>query len=309
MGSIRACRLCHVGVLTVVLGACTSGSIGDSFAAPSGIDVPRSPNGSPGIDGTAGGSGNPGVIEPDEPAAPSGCSGVACERESAVASSAFPRLSHRQWAASVRDLLFLDAVPEVSRFTNDAPTGTSFDNNGGALVVSAGLATDYETAVEKQAADLVANASRLAKVVPAGLPADLDGYAKGFGSEGDPIEGAQEMHHEIDKLHARLFKYLLDKLASYSTPDGTLLDSGVAAWTNDLAHGVSHGYNNVPWILAGSAGGYLKQGQYVDGGNVTHNRLFNTLLNALGVRKADGSPVDDFGDPSLAKGEIASMKA
>jgi hypothetical protein len=129
------------------------------------------------------------------------------------------------------------------------------------------------------------------------------------GATGDPIEGAQEMHHEIDKLHARLFKYLLDKLAGYSTPEGTLLDAGVAAWTNDLGHGVSHNYQNIPWVLAGSCGGYLKQGQFIDAGNVTHNKLFNTLLNAVGVKKADGSPVDDFGDPSLAKGSIDSLKA
>jgi hypothetical protein len=129
------------------------------------------------------------------------------------------------------------------------------------------------------------------------------------GSEGDPIDGAQDMHHQIDKLHARLFKYLVDKLASYSTPEGTLLDAGFAAWTNDLSHGVSHGYTNIPWVIAGSAGGYLKQGQYVDAGNVTHNKLFNTLLNAVGVRKDDGSPVDDFGDPGLSKGEIAAIKA
>ena len=129
------------------------------------------------------------------------------------------------------------------------------------------------------------------------------------GSEGDPIEGAQEMHHEIDKLHGRLFKYLLDKLSSYTTADGTLLDSGVAAWTNDLGHGVSHTYKNIPWVLAGSCGGYLKTGQYIDAGKVAHNKLFNTLLNAVGARKTDGSLIDDFGDPSLAKGEIDAIKA
>ncbi|MET0386975.1 MAG: DUF1552 domain-containing protein [Polyangiales bacterium] len=129
------------------------------------------------------------------------------------------------------------------------------------------------------------------------------------GAEGDPIEGAQEMHYEIDKLHARLFRYLLDKLSSYGLPSGSLLDQTAAVWTNDLAHGVSHTYQNVPWVIAGSAGGYLKQGAYVDAGNVTHNKLFNTLLNAVGVRKSDGSPVDDFGDPSLDKGEIDVMLA
>jgi hypothetical protein len=80
----------------------------------------------------------------------------------------------------MRDLLFLDAVPDVSGFSNDAPTGTAFDNNGGALVVSAGLETDYETAVEKQAADLVANPARLGRVGPASWPADADGQAKSF---------------------------------------------------------------------------------------------------------------------------------
>ncbi len=129
------------------------------------------------------------------------------------------------------------------------------------------------------------------------------------GATGDPIAGAQDMHHQIDMLHARLFVYLLDKLSSYSQANGTLLDNGVAAWTNDLGHGVSHTYDNIPWVLAGSCGGYLKQGAYVDAGGVTHNKLFNTLLSAVGVRKADGSEVDDFGDPGLAKGQIAAIKA
>jgi hypothetical protein len=129
------------------------------------------------------------------------------------------------------------------------------------------------------------------------------------GADGDPIDGAQEMHHEIDKLHARLFRYLLDKLSSYSMPNGSLLDNSVAAWTNDLGHGVSHTYENIPWVLAGSAGGYLKQGVYIDAGKVTHNQLLNTLLNAVGVRKSDGSLVDNFGDPSLKPGQIAGMLA
>jgi hypothetical protein len=89
-------------------------------------------------------------------------------------------LSHRQWAASVRDLLALDALPDVSSFTADAPTGTSFDNNGGELVVSAGLATGYEAAVEKLTADLVANPTRLAKVLPANAPANLDALGSSF---------------------------------------------------------------------------------------------------------------------------------
>ena len=128
------------------------------------------------------------------------------------------------------------------------------------------------------------------------------------GSEGAAIENAAQKHSDIDKMHARLFKHLVDRLNQHG-----ILDDSVAVWTNDLAHGVSHSYSNIPFVMVGSCGGYLKTGQYVSGrtsGSYTpHNKLLNTILNAVGVRKADGSPVDDFGDASLAKGELTSIKA
>lgn len=132
------------------------------------------------------------------------------------------------------------------------------------------------------------------------------------GSEGDPIDGAAEMHHEIDKMHLGLFAHLLDRLRAYTTPDGTLLDCGVAAYCNDLAHGISHSYQNVPFILAGNSGGVLDTGKFIDlreggGGYVTHNKLFNSVLTAVGVRKEDGSAVDDFGDPSLERGVLSEI--
>jgi hypothetical protein len=133
------------------------------------------------------------------------------------------------------------------------------------------------------------------------------------GSDGDPIEGAQEMHHEIDKLHARLFRHLLERLDAYQLPNGTLLDQTSACWLNDLGAGVSHTYDNIPFVFAGSCGGALRTGVYLDargeggGGYVTHNKVWNTILTVVGVRKDDGSEVDDFGDPGLSRGLITSM--
>ncbi len=133
------------------------------------------------------------------------------------------------------------------------------------------------------------------------------------GSDGAPIEGAQEMHAEIDKMHGRLFSYLLDRLSSYDTPEGNLLDCGTACWTNDLGAGVSHTYNNIPFIFGGSLGGNLVQGQYVDakrdGQFTTHNKLFNVILSAVGVRKSGGGLVDNFGDSSLETGMVPEMIA
>lgn len=127
---------------------------------------------------------------------------------------------------------------------------------------------------------------------------------------GDAIDNAVMKHHEIDKLFLRTFGYLLERLEQYDMPDGkTLLDHGIALWTNDLNAGPAHWVTNMPYVIAGSAGGQLKQGEYVNGGGVTHNRLLNTIGAAVGVRNGAGGPLDDFGAPDLAKGHIASMLA
>ena len=128
------------------------------------------------------------------------------------------------------------------------------------------------------------------------------------GSEGTPIPNADLLHHEIDKLFAGVFKRFLDRLATYPGPSGgSLLDDSVVLWTNDLANGPPHSYSNVPQVLAGGAAGYLRTGQYIDAGNVTHNRLLNTIINAVGIRNEDGSPYDSFGNASLQRGVIGAM--
>lgn len=129
------------------------------------------------------------------------------------------------------------------------------------------------------------------------------------GSEGDPIPDAQGKHHVIDREHGKLFKHLLDRLNMYATDGGTLLDDSVAIWCNDLGAGVSHTYNNIPWVCAGSCGGFLKTGQYIDAGGVAHNQFHNTILSAVGLTNEQGEYVDDFGDPELEPGVIDAMIA
>ncbi|WP_437647511.1 DUF1552 domain-containing protein [Sorangium sp. So ce362] len=122
------------------------------------------------------------------------------------------------------------------------------------------------------------------------------------GTSGPPIEGAQELHHQIDRIHARHFKHLLDRLSSYELGSGTLLDHGVAVWLNDNADKF-HSFKKVPYILAGGAAGYLKTGQFVDV-KVTNNKLLNTIGAAVGCTNSQGGPLDDFGDESLEGGLV-----
>lgn len=123
------------------------------------------------------------------------------------------------------------------------------------------------------------------------------------------IASGAELCRQVDRIHATYFNGLLDALAGYNTTTGPLLDSGYAVLTNQVANG-NHSFVRVPWILGvGRNTTYLKRGQMVDVGSVKTNQMLNTLANAMGLRKSDGAPIDDFGDPSLPKGVIGQIVA
>ncbi len=128
------------------------------------------------------------------------------------------------------------------------------------------------------------------------------------GAEGPPIPDADILHHKIDKLLLGKFRYLLDRLEEVELSQGTLLDYGVTVMTNDLGNKY-HSYTDVPFILAGSGLGYLRTGQFVDAGGVTHEKILNTIGAAVGCVNGSGAPLDDFGDPSLEGGQLGSIIA
>ncbi|MEZ4444956.1 MAG: DUF1552 domain-containing protein [Polyangiaceae bacterium] len=121
------------------------------------------------------------------------------------------------------------------------------------------------------------------------------------GGDGTPIPNADLLHHQVDIQFAQTFKYLLDALDAYQTIDGgSLLDAGMAIWYNDSANGPPHAHRSVPYIIAGSAGGQLKQGEIIalagSGSERNHDKLLNTIGAAVGVTNGNGAPLDNFGD-------------
>lgn len=133
--------------------------------------------------------------------------------------------------------------------------------------------------------------------------------------QSEPV-GWQDSLFQIDTWHAERFAYLLDKLAGYTEGSGTVLDNSVVVWANELSDGRAHHFANLPFVIAGSGGGYLKVGQHLDltnGGDlfdfsdegVSCNRLLVTFMNAMGIE------VDSFGDPEFAprQGDIPELKA
>ena len=156
---------------------------------------------------------------------------------------------------------------------------------------------------------------------------DNDGIAHRTGdfTVGKCLPGVLGMLAEIDRWYAGKFAKLVTLLDSLPEGDGTLLDNTATTWLQEFSDGSAFNLNNMPIVIAGSAGGYLKQGQAVNvegaaigpgnseascpgdtgeyvatsngsvGGNVPINKLYVTLMNALGCKADDGGPVTQFG--------------
>lgn len=91
--------------------------------------------------------------------------------------TAFPRLTQLQWENSVRDVLLLDAQPNLSSLFPSDPQNTFFANDGNSLTVSDGLWQSYTKAAETMANRVAADAALVARLVPTEAMA-LTGDAK-----------------------------------------------------------------------------------------------------------------------------------
>jgi hypothetical protein len=112
---------------------------------------------------------------------------------------------------------------------------------------------------------------------------------------------AEQAHAEIDVLRMQTLLHGLDQFKARG-----LLDQSFVLWTNHVADGPSHSFQNVPHIIAGDAGGYLKQGQFIDAKGTTNNRLLNALI-AASVRDQT-TWTTNFGQ-GQGSGELESIRA
>jgi len=148
----------------------------------------------------------------------------------------------------------------------------------------------------------------------------------------------------IDQWYAAQFNKFIDKFSGVteSEGNGTLLDNSLLMWASCLGDGAAHQSRNVPIILAGSNGGYFKQGKNIqfndlytpdqwagdplpptagaalkdavdnvvsgDGRTVgtpdlTNNDLCVSILNSFGME------TETFGDPRFCHGPLPYIKA
>lgn len=72
-----------------------------------------------------------------------------------------------------------------------------------------------------------------------------------------------ERMSKINTYHTTLFSKYLDKLASISEGDGTLLDNMTILYGGGLSNSTIHSGINLPILLVGGGAGWLKGGEYV----------------------------------------------
>jgi hypothetical protein len=86
--------------------------------------------------------------------------------------------------------------------------------------------------------------------------------------------------------------------------DGTLLDHSVVLWVNEQGNGDRHTETEIPYVLAGSAGGYFRTGRYLKFDEAAHNDLYVSILHAMGFED-----VQSFGMKALCKGALPGLTA
>lgn len=118
---------------------------------------------------------------------------------------------------------------------------------------------------------------------------------------GDTDAVSQEKITKINTWYAEQFAYLVNALKQVPEGAGTMLDNTVIMWCNELGVGNSHTRRDMPFVLAGSCGGYFKTGRFLQYDTEHHNNLLLSLCHAMDVN------LPTFGNPAYCTGPLSKL--
>ncbi len=101
--------------------------------------------------------------------------------------------------------------------------------------------------------------------------------------------------------YAEQLAYLLGKLDAIAEGPGTMLDNTVVLWCSEIAVGNTHSHRDMPFLLAGSCGGAIDTGRYVQFADKQHCDLHLAIMQAMDVRRTT------FGDPDFCSGVLPGI--
>lgn len=119
----------------------------------------------------------------------------------------------------------------------------------------------------------------------------------------DDDMGAVGKLTRINSWYASMFAGLVARLKAVPEGNGTLFDSTMILWCNELAKGNTHDRRGARYVLAAGAGTGLTRGRILDfeGRGLPHNDLLVSILNVMGV------PDRKFGKDDWCTGPLPGL--
>lgn len=103
----------------------------------------------------------------------------------------------------------------------------------------------------------------------------------------------------IGNWHAKVLAVLIDRLKQMPEGESTVWDNTLVLWMNGLTWGCFHSDDQIPVMLAGSAGGHFKTGRHLRFSREKGMPIATTNDVMAQVQKAYGITDSGFGDPAF----------
>ncbi|TWU00933.1 DUF1552 domain-containing protein [Stieleria varia] len=101
----------------------------------------------------------------------------------------------------------------------------------------------------------------------------------------------QEQIAKINRYHIERFGYLLERLSGVYEGERTLLENSMIVYGSGISDGDRHNHDDLPILLAGSAGGRIKTGRHIEFKNGTPMcNLYVWMMQQMGAK------AEKFGD-------------
>jgi hypothetical protein len=123
--------------------------------------------------------------------------------------------------------------------------------------------------------------------------------ASHYGAHHDPAKREFSDYVKQRRWWVSQFGYLLAQLKARPEGSGTMLDNSVILLCTEICDGNTHQHDNMPFVLAGRAGGAIKTGRLLQFDGVRHGNLLVSIAQAMGEN------LGSFGDAS--SGPLAGL--
>jgi len=120
---------------------------------------------------------------------------------------------------------------------------------------------------------------------------------------GTPTSTTAENFVKLQSYYCGQLLSLMQKLDATPDGDGTLLDNTIIFLFSELGDSNLHSHRDMPFILAGGAGGALKGGRYLDLPGEAHSKILVSIANAMGQN------IDSFGFTGKGRGGVPGLLA